>query len=494
MADGHSRFNLIEEPWIPLAGHGLTALRNIFDPACIGELGVNPQEKIALLKFFQAIAQAACTPKDDEDWKQLGAGRLSAACLEYLRKHRDDFWLYSDGQPFLQMPRIKQAKALPLGAFLPYITTGNTTVLWDFQREHSLTDAQKALLLVTLSGGGLGGKNIDDSLVLTPGVHKTKTGQPGPWVGSRGYLHHFLMGSNLLQTIWLNILTRADIEKLSVFTAGLGQAPWEKMPEGEACPVARSLRDSLMGRLVPLGKFCLLDGDVMHYTDGITYPSHKEGGYDISMALSNDGKNIKALWADPEKEPWRDLPALLAFLGADGQDGMICRGLQICLQRIKISAKSGITDFGIWAGGIKVIRDSFGGQKASGTDDFVDSYVRLSMDLFNGNAWYPAFKREMDALNKVGGEVHNTVRDYGKEMKADDVSMAGKAVRLFWELCKREAQHIVDNCADNTTMPDLRRKLANFALQAYNDVCPRDTARQLEAWAAHRPNLGFYLS
>jgi len=168
-----NHFNLIDEPWIPVVDVGLASLRDIFSHSGYRALGGNPVQKIALTKLLLAIAQAAATPADDEAWAELGAAGLSAKCLDYLERWRDRFWLYGE-RPFLQMPAIRAANAQSFGAVLAEVATGNTTVLTQTQIEKSLSDADKALLIVVLMGFGLGGKKTDNSATLSRGyVGKT---------------------------------------------------------------------------------------------------------------------------------------------------------------------------------------------------------------------------------------------------------------------------------------------------------------------------------
>ena len=309
MANAVNRFNLIDENWIPLAGQGLISLRTLFSNTDQGALGGNPMEKVALTKLFLAIAQAACTPNDDEGWHKLGTQGLAKACLDYLNTWHDSFWLYGE-RPFLQMPAIKKAQTQSFGALQPHISSGNTTILQDLQKEQPLADAQLALLLTLLTGYGLSGKKTDNSLVLSPGYQgKTKdggkaiSGRAGPWIGYMGYLHHFLVGQNLLESIWFNLLTQEDIELLDFLPQGIGKPPWETGLQGEACPAALALQNSLMGRLVPCSKFCLINETKMHYTDGIAYPSHKDGWVDTSIARLRNDKEVKVLWVNPPSCP-----------------------------------------------------------------------------------------------------------------------------------------------------------------------------------------------
>ena len=63
------RFNLVEEAWIPVVDVGQVSLRQIFTDQGLRALGGNPIQKISIMKLLLAIGQAACTPKDDEEWK-----------------------------------------------------------------------------------------------------------------------------------------------------------------------------------------------------------------------------------------------------------------------------------------------------------------------------------------------------------------------------------------------------------------------------------------
>ena len=105
------RFNLIDEPWIPIADYGRVSLHDIFSQQKYQNLGGNPVQKIAVFKLLLAIAQAAVTPDDELAWRHLGVKGMADTCLDYLSRWHKRFYLYGD-QPFLQMPAIKKARAL----------------------------------------------------------------------------------------------------------------------------------------------------------------------------------------------------------------------------------------------------------------------------------------------------------------------------------------------------------------------------------------------
>ena len=107
-----NRFNLIDEPWIPVAEVGKVSLHQIFSRKDYRALSGTPIQKIALLKLLLAIVQAAWTPKDDSAWSAMSTAELSELCVKYLEKWRDRFFLYGD-RPFLQMLSRTALKAPP---------------------------------------------------------------------------------------------------------------------------------------------------------------------------------------------------------------------------------------------------------------------------------------------------------------------------------------------------------------------------------------------
>ncbi|MFH1562004.1 MAG: type I-E CRISPR-associated protein Cse1/CasA [Nitrospirota bacterium] len=487
-----NKFNLIDEPWIPVAGKGLVSLADIFSDSTLTALGGNPVQKIALTKLLLAIAQTAYTPKDDEDWKNLGASGMAQKALAYLTEKKDLFWLYGE-KPFLQMTGIAKAEVQNFGAIQVSVATGNTTVLTQSQVEISLTDAEKAILVVQVMGFGLGGKKTDNSVVLSSGYQgksndkgKPSTGKFGPSIGFLGFLHSFLQGASLQETIWLNFVTEENLCELKVFPNSLGIAPWEEMPQGENCPVAKLLKDSYMGRLLPISRFILLAEGGIHYSEGIAHLGYADGVVDASVAVDFSAAKPKVLWVDPEKRPWRQLPSLLSFLGSEKKGAFDCLHLRLAIPRAKQSCR----EFGLWSGGLRVSSNA-GEQYVSGSDDFVESELRLSSASL-GDIWFAKLKHEMNDLDGLSKIVYGTTMSFFKSQKAEGKDQAAQASNLFWQLCERRFQELVNACDDASGehVKKLRRVVfAGFVDKAYNTYCPKDTARQLDAWAANRPNL-----
>lgn len=490
-------FNLIDEPWVPVTDVGRASLRQLFSSEEYRCLGGNPVQKIALMKLLLAIAQAACTPRDESEWQELKADGLAEKCVSYLEKWYDRFYLYGE-RPFLQMPSIGQANIQSCGGALPEVATGNTTILSHIQMERALDDADKAVLVVTLMGFALGGKKADNSVVLTPGYRgknnekgKPSSAKPGPSQGIYGLLHSYLLGSTLQETLWINLLTNADITRAEIFTEGTGIPPWEKMPLGEDCPTAQALKYSLHGRLIPMSRFILLNPKGLHYSEGLSHDGHLQGKFDPTMTVNFSGKTPQALWVNPEKRPWRELTALLSFLDQQQTQGFQCLQLRSGLDRVRKVA----TVFGLWSGGLRVSSNA-GEQYVSGGNDFVESTVWLQSDML-GSIWFAELKSEMTALEVIAKGLYVKVLNYFKEQNMDGTGLAAQASQLFWQLCERQFQRLVDVCGAEDTSQEERQRLrqifAGFANVAYSRYCPRETARQLDAWAKCRPIYHRYL-
>jgi CRISPR system Cascade subunit CasA len=485
-----NRFNLIDEPWIPVVDEGLVSLKQLFIQPNYRALGGNPVHKIALTKLLLAIAQAAYTPSDDENWTRLQPSGLAVQCLAYLDKWHDSFYLYGE-KPFLQMPiledLIKDETPKSFGAgFYPDVLLVNSTILTQTQIEKKLCDAEKAIFVTSIMNFALGGKRIHKNIPpLTPNYPgKTKTAKSSPSLGNYvGYLHSYLVGDSVQETIWLNLLTLEQIQDTKIWKDGLGKCPWEEMPVGENCNIAQRLKNSYMGCLVALSRFVLLKDDGIFYIEGIQYPSHKEGWFEPSISMDRR--------LNVEKKPWRELTSLLSFLKAVNHNGFDCLQLRFGFQRIKSREKP----VGIWSGGLKV-RGTSGDQSVKQDDDFIESYVVLpSPYLITGkdSIWFNRLSEEMDELDKLSKIVYGSTFGYFKNQNMESKEQSAQASNLFWQLCERQFQALLDACDDVEKVRTLRSVFARYVNKSYDNYCSRDTARQLDAWAKNRPNLSNYL-
>jgi CRISPR system Cascade subunit CasA len=74
---------------------------------------------------------------------------------------------------------------------------------------------------------------------------------------------------------------------------------------------------------------------------------------------------------------------------------------------------------------------------------------------------------------------------------AEGKDQAAQASNLFWQLAEHHFQKLINACGDDSA-ETMRPIFAKIAHKAYDTYCPQDTARQLDAWAANRPQLSKY--
>ena len=485
-----NKFNLVDEKWIPVANEGLVSLQDIFTKDFVA-LGGTPTQKIAITKLLLAISQAAYTPKDDNEWQEIGNLGLKTKSLTYLEEKKDLFWLYGD-KPFLQMPGIKDAKIQPFGALVSGIATGNTTILTQSQIERELGDPEIALLIVELQNFAFGGKKTDNSIILSLGYqgkfnenNNARTGKPATALGFLGFLHSFVLGSSISETLHLNLLTTSQIEMTPHFSGGVGSPPWEKMPKGEECKRAEELKTSYLGRLVPLCRFILISSEGIHYSEGILYSGYAEGGFDLSSAVDYTKDKPRALWVNIEKRPWRKLSSLLGFLGSEKSD-YDCYQLRYSLPRVR----NVLGKVGIWTGGIKVSNNA-GEQFSSGTDDYIESEFFLDSSWL-GESWMLHLRNEMLILDAISKNIYACAINFYKQQLVDGKDQAVLASNLFWQLIEPHFQSLVESCGKESP-EEMRNTFISLAHKSYDYFCRRDTSRQLDAWAANRPKLEKYL-
>jgi len=498
------RFNLIDEPWIPVADKGLASLMEVFTDTGLPELGGNPLQKIAITKLLLAIAQAAITPEDQQHWEQLGVAGISEKVARYLSEKHDLFFLYGP-KPFLQFIQVyklglvnselkskkkksEKPKARGYNLFAPEYPNNNTTILFDAAMVLKFTDYQKAQILITIQGHALAGKQNDPAIVLSPNHQKKGGASPGTGIDRAGLLHTFLGGSSVIETVWLNLLTREQIRENNL--PEIGVPPWEHMPTGEIDERAEKIKTCYTGRLVPLNRFCYLTEDRLFCTEGIVHPFLEDGHLDISAAADRSKSNWKALWTDAKKRPWRELASLLSYVYASEPSGYECHLLTMCLPR----ARNAVPQFQIWSGGLGV-QKKMDGQNVSGKGDFVDSSIQLDTTIIQGGVWFKTLQNEIQNLEKLSGIIYKCTAGYYTLLTVDGSNHAAAAANLFWQKCEPHAQELIDACASESEvrLHTIKKAIVHYAHQCYNRYCPHDTARQLDAWAANRPNLKNFL-
>jgi len=476
-------FNLIDEKWIPAEGQKHVSIKEAFSNNSITQIGGTALEKLSVFKLLLAIAQAAFTPETDEEWLNYSNEKMSTCVLDYLNKWHDCFDIFSPEKPFLQFPILKKLgiKKKPYSTIQNFVSSGNTTVLTQSEMEHPVTSPQIALLLIQQMNFAFGGKQTDNSAVLSIGYQGKKSSSAiGAGLGYCGFLHSYYLGKNLIDSIRLNLLTKKNVDSLNVFESGIGIAPWEKMPEGEDDTIAREYKGSLLGRLVGLGRFCLLEHDGLYLTEGIVYSNYKDGVCDPAITIDNSVKDRKTIWADPEKLAWRNLTSLFSFIFLNSP-GPRCNQLYLALPRVLNYQAS----LGIWNCGLKVKNAGAGEFKVSGKCDAVDNTVLIESAEVITNAWYDCYSKEMADLLKLANNLKDCVKKYF-EAQSCTSDKTDKAVFTFWNKCNRYAQELINGCTSKDKVIELRKTYAQIAKNCYDENCHAISANQIKIWATNR--------
>lgn len=482
-------FNLIDEKWINTVDKGFVSLHDVFSNPEIKNLGGTAIEKLSVFKLLLAIAQSAYTPKNDLDWNNYSNQDMALKVSSYLNKFYDRFFLYSDDTPFLQFPVLSSMTKLKEYAFVqPHIASGNNVLRTQSECAYKIDENESARILVGLMNFAFGGKQVDNKISLTPGYEssKSQSGKVGIGLNNKGYLHSYFLGTSLIESIRLNLLTSADIDSLNMFPSGVGIPLWEKMPKGEDDDIARCYKQSLLGRLVSLGRFCLLQKDGLYLTEGLSYLDHKDGVCDPSVTTDTTKSDIKAIWSNPEKSPWRSLPAILSFISVS-QPTVKCQQLQLCRKRICHYQKP----IAIWSSGQRVTNKS-GEFRVSGRDDSVDSIIWLEDGNILSEDWYEIYSDEVSSLEHLSSQLYISITGYLKELKRSEKEV-NKYIYNFWSNIEPYSQEISDSCDDLDKRKSLRLIFASFAEQIYNDACPCCSEAQFKAWTKHQIDTFKYI-
>lgn len=303
-------FNVADDAWIPVVGldgaHTRISLREAFrlahtiraiqHPVPIIELGV--------WRLMIAIATDVLSPADSEALREiLDLGRFDSVAFDaYFDAWSKRLELFSTEWPFLQHAAAA-GEDKPLAAISPLVPSGTNSAHWHKRGENAFgaCPACAALLLTTvapaMTAGGAG---------LSPSIN-----------GAPPY-YTMLSGATLFERVTTNIWADAP-------TTLRGGAPSWRSGRSHEVQGRRSNATLLDGytwqprtlRLKPgtAGRCSLCDADVpslvrtMHFTrgDACDIPSWR----DPNVAYVTATDKTTPLRPREDREPWRDLDALL---------------------------------------------------------------------------------------------------------------------------------------------------------------------------------------
>lgn len=491
--------NLVHDGWIPVIddkqASRLVSLITLYEKAeILRDLAVNPPQRIALMRLLICITQAALDgPEDEEAWLDCQPEIMSKS-LDYLEKHADCFELYGE-KAFLQVPDLicdeKNYFEMEIDKLNVVLASGNARTLLNKDDvvgfEKIYKNANIALDLLTYQNFAIGGgksttaKWGDESIDGHMNEKKENRYTSGPCSGSK--LFTFIVGQNILETIFMNLITREMLQTLA--NAEWGIPILEKFPESYSGKRSSVLRNQYLARLVPLSRFLSIDENnkkkIKVITNGFSYNDDPLNFQDPMLTVTQYERNkqtiTKYLKCHVGRHPWRDLHSILAVKRLHGA---------LALNHIyEIYDGS----FMIWTGGLindqgKPIQQcewNFQLDVKSLGESFQQIY-QIGLSLTQ-SAEYLLRMGIVGYYNELG---EKNIKNNTKRKKVLE-----KSIGYFWSILDSHYQDLI-NCAisqedklNNIWYPIVRRAMED----AYAFACPHTTPRQIQAFALGRSKL-----
>lgn len=465
-------FDLTDSPWLPVRDHlghpHLISLLDLFrSPADWADLDLRPHERVSIMRLLICITQAAIgAPEDADGWADFGQD-LSEKTTAYLTNVRWQaaFNLLGDGPRFLQRRPAKQGEPTMVSKLVPNLASGNNLTNFDHGggTERAMERAPLAMALLTfqnyypLYGAGYKGR--------------------GPCVDGN-MLHTFLRGANMREIILRNCL---DEEIIANQLGGMGRPIWEKWPATPSDKLAvDNARLTYLGRLVPLHRtlwICDNRAHVLVGQDGWEYPSFEEYQEPSATVITTAKGDNRQLWASLDRAIWRDLHALTVLSTPANSKA----GAPLIVKAHQNPKAAKPVD--IWTGAL--VTDG----KAKILDT-VESVFHLESRLFT-DVGRGIYERGVAYAQRRLNHLRDAVRAYGKAMKHESPSIPA-AERHYWHALDRESEWLLKVACDPATgdltfggasRDNWTALVRESLLAAYEHACPRDTPRQIEAFA-----------
>lgn len=503
--------NITTEPWIPIVWqNGQPDLASLTEAFARGheiqDLAVRPHERIAVMRLLICIAQAALDgPADDDEWKN-SAPRIGPSALDYLVQWQHAFELFGNGQRFLQASNLKKVASKPgdsndegnsISKLDVALATGNNSTLFDNAggSERAFTPAQLALMLLTFEcfspGGTIGVALWNDGPTLGwSGYPKVKPGQSGhaPCIAA-SMLHALIRGQDLLETIHLNMLSKAQVAHL-YGNARWGRPLWESPPGDPTDDDAvHNATATYLGRLVPLARAVRLDENLrtMILANGLKFNEWRESTATVVVRTVKGQPGRTVLRASLDKAAWRELHSLTVKAVSQTSNGG-----PLALQNL-----SGDQPFDLWVGGLVADQAKL--------LDTLESVFHVPAAMLTEPS-QRAYEEGVAFSKAMEFRLRRAVSAYHKEL-GDDLDRAevrdrrrqvqDKAMTQYWTDAERYVNKLLA-VAENPALlgldgawqkTDWGRGIWRAALAAYDHACSHETARQIRAYALGRRAL-----
>ena len=476
--------NLIGDPWIPVVFQGgqtrTVGLNDLYEQAGkIRDLALAPPQRIAVMRLLICITQTALNgPEDKDEWISCKS-QIAPESLKYLAERKERFDLFGE-IPFMQIKDLEAKSDGKLDKLDFGLASGNNKTLFDQSsvpegRSHPAGWASLQLLtfLNFSTGGQVGDRKFSYSAEAAPAVKAA---------------HLFLRGENLCETIWLNLLTKEDINTMP--NGIWGYPVWDMFPYHlDETPYIENATQTYLGRLVPLSRLIRLDGEdgqvsasclIVNPPKTLCFkspPSYREPS---TTVIAKEKGETDYLYLSVDKHIWRDLGSVFILNKSDSDTGGA-----MTLENLRQIDQDHVVD--VWVGGLI--------PSQAAIEDAVEWNFLLPVDLL-GERDLRSYQANVNFAESSAISLSIAVRTYldevnaykgndsrSKKTRADIVK---RAASIYWqELDQRYGLLFEDRAVDTKWRGIIRKALE----KAYEQSCVHETPRQIQAFVAGRKRL-----
>ena len=471
--------NLTTDPWIPaLRSDGrreLFSLQDLFTQAhSLHDLAVKPHERIALMRLLLCITHAAIDgPADEAEW-EICEQFIQPRVLDYLDTWQISFELLGEGPRFLQLSKLTPGKdsdeGTPATKLDLSLATGNNSTLFDNHgsEDRPSSSARSAINLLTFQcfapGGRIGIAKWNGKDTSGNGSSNHAPCTPSSMV------HSLVLGRTLLETLHRNLLTRELV--MDVYGPnGWGKPIWEQpIMKADDASATDNARMTFLGRLVPLSRAVRLgdEGLSIILANGLDYPIYP-AFREASATVIKRKDGFALLPASTSRSLWRQLSAISVKhrSAADGVCGPMALNHQISSPETSLWVGALVTD------------------KAK-IEDVVGSIYSLPAGMFT-DFGRSAYEHGVTFAEERESHLIQAVKTYASELKC--ASPAYNSCRQhFWTRIEQSLSSLFDlarNADQAAEIPNTvwGNTVQAAAFAAYEQACPRQSPRQIQAYA-----------
>ena len=500
--------NLVDTSWIPVVDHHGKKLEISLKELFTGgkkyaDLSVRPHERVALMRLFICIAQAALDgPEDWCAWEEA-LDDLPKAADKYLEKWKGSFDLYSKENPFLQVANLaafylKKDTPPPASKMDFSMANGVNSTLFDHKGDddnrRSLSDSRLLISMLSFMNFSTSGTASNASWDKDKITH---TGALAAPCVSKMMYHTFLRGKSVFESICSNILTK-EVVLQQYGKKNWGKPIWEMFPEKVNDKERNeNASQTYLGRLVPLSRYIkIIDNKNIRYCKGIPIPSYvdaqtpfrcPEPSATSTLTFDKKNKPIRGLLgANHSKAIWRQLPGLLVKRNINEIGGALALG--------NISEEDCFD--------IIVCAFLYDPDNTASVEDYIDSTIHISSN-FNSLTGIALYEKEIHFVEKKEYWLRKAVQEWRKNIDGDWVERARRAknssilVRQltsiatthYWTAVEKQLpllMAVVDALGNKNRIEklreDWRKKVHQIALDSYSVACGKETPRQIRAF------------